>query len=172
LETSPEDIEGMDAAEGILTARGGMTSHAAVVCRGMGKPCICGLEELEILEDDKCFKIKGQIFKQGQQISLNGSTGEVYAGKIKLVDPELNSNSFNTLMQWANQLRTLRVRTNADTPKDTEKALHFGAEGIGLIRTEHMFFKADRISTVRQMILTDNEEKKKEVLAKVQEFQK
>ena len=153
LETSPEDIGGMAAAQGILTARGGMTSHAAVVARGMGKCCVAGCESIVVSEENKSFSVGDLQVKEGDYISLNGSTGEVILGKVDLIEPTL-SGDFATLMNWADELRRLKVRTNADTPRDAQKALDFGAEGIGLCRTEHMFFAKERISIVREMILS------------------
>ncbi len=155
IETSPEDIAGMNAATGILTSRGGMTSHAAVVARGMGKCCIAGVEELNIDYKNKKMIIGKQTYKEGDYISINGSTGTVYAGQIKTVDAKL-SGDFLTLMKWADQARRLGVRTNADIPKDAQTAVTFGAEGIGLCRTEHMFFEPDRITSVRKMILAED----------------
>jgi len=155
IETSPEDIGGMNVAEGVLTARGGMTSHAAVVARGMGKCCVAGVGALSIVYREKKCTVGSAVIKEGDYISLNGSSGTVYAGKIKTVEPEL-SGSFSTLMKWADEIRTLGVRTNADIPRDAEMAVKFGAEGIGLCRTEHMFFEGDRIISVRKMILADN----------------
>ena len=155
IETSPEDIGGMNVAEGVLTARGGMTSHAAVVARGMGKCCVAGVGALSIDYREKKFTVGSAVIKEGDYISLNGSSGTVYAGKIKTVESEL-SGSFATLMKWADEIRTLGVRTNADIPRDAEMAVKFGAEGIGLCRTEHMFFEGDRIISVRKMILADN----------------
>ncbi len=154
IETSPEDIGGMNVAEGVLTARGGMTSHAAVVARGMGKCCVAGVGALSIDYREKKCTIGSAVIKEGDYISLNGSSGTVYAGKIKTVESEL-SGSFATLMKWADEVRTLGVRTNADIPRDAEMAVKFGAEGIGLCRTEHMFFEGDRIISVRKMILAD-----------------
>ena len=155
IETSPEDIGGMSVAEGVLTARGGMTSHAAVVARGMGKCCVAGVGALSIDYREKKCTVGSAVIKEGDYISLNGSSGTVYAGKIKTVESEL-SGSFATLMKWADEIRTLGVRTNADIPRDAEMAVKFGAEGIGLCRTEHMFFEGDRIISVRKMILADN----------------
>ena len=155
VETSPEDIEGMHAAEGILTARGGMTSHAAVVARGMGKCCVAGCSELRISEREKVFEIDGKVVRENDVITLDGSTGEVFVGAVKLVEPEL-SGDFSKLMSWADEVRTMKVRTNADTPADAKQALKFGAEGIGLCRTEHMFFEESRIKAVREMILSDS----------------
>lgn len=168
-ETSPEDIGGMDAAEGILTSRGGMTSHAAVVARGMGKCCVAGAGDVHV--SGKQFTVGNTVVKEGDWITLNGTTGEVILGQVPLVQPALTGN-FGTLMQWADEIRTLKVRTNADTPRDAETARNFGAEGIGLCRTEHMFFGEGRISAVRQMILADNVEDRKKALAKLLPFQK
>jgi pyruvate,orthophosphate dikinase len=154
IETSPEDIGGMNVAEGVLTARGGMTSHAAVVARGMGKCCVAGVGALSIDYREKKGTIGSTVIKEGDYLSINGSSGAVYAGKIKTIEPEL-SGSFSTLMKWADEVRTLGVRTNADIPRDAEMAVKFGAEGIGLCRTEHMFFEGDRIISVRKMILAD-----------------
>ena len=170
-ETSPEDIGGMDAAEGILTARGGMTSHAAVVARGMGKCCVAGAGELRIDVENKTMTVKGRVFREGDWISLNGSTGEVFAGQAELQQAEL-SGAFGELMQWADEIRTLKVRTNADTPRDAETARRFGAEGIGLCRTEHMFFGENRILAVREMILADDEEGRRKALAKLLPYQR
>ncbi|MFW6181303.1 MAG: pyruvate, phosphate dikinase, partial [Spirochaetota bacterium] len=165
IETSPEDIGGMDAAQGILTARGGMTSHAAVVARGMGKPCVAGCSDLHIKDEKEC-EIGGKHFKQGDFITLNGTTGEVIDGKLELIEPEPHGD-FAELMEWADELRTLKVRTNADTPDDAENARKLGAEGIGLCRTEHMFFEGDRIASVRQMILAEDEAGRRKALAKL-----
>ncbi|KPK75220.1 MAG: pyruvate phosphate dikinase [Phycisphaerae bacterium SM23_30] len=153
IETSPEDIGGMDAAMGILTQRGGMTSHAAVVARGMGRCCVAGVSELEISYPKHLMKVAGRVVKQGDWISLDGTKGEVLSGQLPLVEPQLSGN-FGKLMKWADQIRRLGVRTNADTPEDSVRARSFGAEGIGLCRTEHMFFEGDRIWAVRQMILS------------------
>lgn len=173
VETSPEDIDGMNSAKGILTARGGMTSHAAVVARGMGKCCVAGCGDILINEKEKYFEIKdkGVIVKEGEFITLDGSVGEVYIGKLATKDPEM-SGDFATLMSWADQVRKLGVRTNADTPRDAKKAREFGAEGIGLCRTEHMFFEGDRIKAVREMILSDNIEGRKRALDKLLPYQK
>ncbi|MDD3160214.1 MAG: pyruvate, phosphate dikinase, partial [Candidatus ainarchaeum sp.] len=170
LETSPEDIEGMNSAVGILTARGGMTSHAAVVARGMGKCCVSGAEEIKVDEHAKQFSCKGTIVKEGDTISLNGSTGEVILGEVATVDPVMEG-EFGTLMSWADSFRKLKVRTNADTPADATLARSFGAEGIGLVRTEHMFFEATRIKAVREMILAKNLEDREKALAKVEPYQ-
>ena len=171
LETSPEDIEGMVASEGILTVRGGMTSHAAVVARGMGTCCVAGCGELTVNESSKTFTASGVTYKEGDFISIDGSTGNVYAGEIKCVDPEI-SGYFGTFMGWADEIRSLKVRTNADTPRDTEQAVKFGAEGIGLCRTEHMFFEADRIMAIRKMIVAKSEEERRAALEKLLPMQK
>ncbi|QEK12347.1 pyruvate, phosphate dikinase [Crassaminicella thermophila] len=171
LETSPEDIEGMVAAQGILTARGGMTSHAAVVARGMGKCCVAGCGEIKVDEINKVFKIDNKIFKEGDYISLDGNTGSVYAGSIPTKEPELTGN-FGKLMNWADEIRTLKIRANADTPKDAYTAVKFGAEGIGLCRTEHMFFDEERIPVVRQMIIAKSLEERMTALDKLLPFQK
>lgn len=172
LETSPEDIEGMANSQGILTIRGGMTSHAAVVARGMGRCCVSGCSDLIINEDEKTLTTKdGNVYKEGDIISLDGSTGKVYDGKIELVEPEI-SGDFETLMSWADSVRKLGVKTNADTPKDAKIAKSFGAEGIGLVRTEHMFFEVDRIFQIRKMIVAENKEKREEALNKLLPYQK
>lgn len=172
-ETSPEDIDGMHSAKGILTSRGGMTSHAAVVARGMGTCCIAGCGDMVIDEKTKTliFKEKGLKLKQGDFVSLDGSTGKVYAGKINTQDPEL-SGDFGKLMSWADEFRKIGVRTNADTPNDAKMARKFGAEGIGLCRTEHMFFEGDRIKAVREMILSNDLESRKKALAKILPYQR
>ena len=170
-ETSPEDISGMNAAQGILTARGGMTSHAAVVARGMGKCCVSGCESVIVSESSKQFKVGEVVVKEGDVITLDGSTGEVFLGKVSTVIPSL-SGDFGTVMKWANKYKKLGVRTNADTPKDAKTARDFGAEGIGLCRTEHMFFDTDRIFAVRQMIISDTLEQRKAALAKIFPMQK
>ena len=144
LETSPEDIEGMKAAQGILTVRGGMTSHAAVVARGMGKCCVSGCGDIKMDEENKQFVLSGKTYKEGDWISLDGSTGSIYAGAIPTVDASIGG-EFGRVMGWADKYRRLQVRTNADTPHDAAQARKFGAEGIGLCRTEHMFFDADQI---------------------------
>ena len=159
LETSPEDIEGMAVAEGILTVRGGMTSHAAVVARGMGRCCVSGCEAIKMNEAEKTFTLGGKTFHEGDFISLDGSTGNIYGEDIPTVDPSI-SGDFATFMGWADAKRKLKVRTNADTPRDAQNAVHFGAEGIGLTRTEHMFFEENRILKFRIMILSDNEEER------------
>ena len=171
-ETSPDDIGGMDAAEGILTTRGGMTSHAAVVARGMGKPCVAGLESAQIRYDAKTITFAdGTVLKEGDWVTLNGTNGQVLEGKADLIEPELTGH-FATIEEWADSIRKLKIRTNADTPHDAEVARNFGAEGIGLCRTEHMFFAPERITVVQQMILADNAEARKEALAKLLPMQK
>ena len=170
-ETSPEDIGGMHAAEGILTARGGMTSHAAVVARGMGKCCVAGCSEIIVNEGAKEFQAGGLRLTEGDYITLNGSTGEVIEGGVKLIDPEL-SGDFGILMEWADEFRRLGVRTNADTPSDSQTARGFGAEGIGLCRTEHMFFEGERIDAVREMILAKDEVGRKAALDKLLPYQR
>lgn len=171
LETSPEDIEGMVVSQGILTVRGGMTSHAAVVARGMGRCCVSGCEEIKINEEEKYFMLGGKTIKEGDYISLDGSTGNIYFEDLKTVDPKISGN-FAEFMKWADNVRRLGVRTNADTPKDAKKAIEFGAEGIGLTRTEHMFFEEGRIFYMRMMILSDNADERKKALAKLLPFQK
>ncbi|MEZ0535938.1 pyruvate, phosphate dikinase [Caldicellulosiruptoraceae bacterium PP1] len=172
LETSPEDIEGMVAAQGILTARGGMTSHAAVVARGMGKCCVAGCGDITINEEEKYFTTPdGKKFNEGDWISLDGSTGYVYEGQLPTQDPELTG-YFGTFMQWADEIRRLRVRTNADTPRDAAQARKFGAEGIGLCRTEHMFFEEDRIPAMREMIVARTEEQRRKALDKLLPMQR
>ena len=171
LETSPEDIEGMHYAQGILTVRGGMTSHAAVVARGMGTCCVSGCGEIKIDEEAKMFTLGGKTFHEGDWISLDGSTGNIYGEAIKTVPASISGN-FNTLMGWADKYRTLKVRTNADTPKDAEQAIKFGAEGIGLCRTEHMFFEAERIAAMREMIVSKTEEQRRTALAKLLPIQR
>ena len=165
-ETSPEDIEGMHMAKGILTARGGMTSHAAVVARGMGKCCIAGCEAIKVNENEKYFDINGKRFNEGDKLSLNGSTGKVYEGLVETVEANLSGN-FKTIMDWADEVRRMKIRTNADTPTDAKTALEFGAEGIGLCRTEHMFFEASRILQVRKMICADTLEQRQEALTNI-----
>jgi len=171
VETSPEDLKGMTVSQGILTARGGMTSHAAVVARGMGKCCVSGCSELEVDYKKRVFKIRNLTIKQGDFISLDGSTGEVMLGMVPTVDPQLSGN-FGTIMKWADEARKLGVRTNADTPHDAEVARNFGAEGIGLCRTEHMFFEGDRIKAMREMILADDLAGRKKALAKLLTMQR
>jgi pyruvate,orthophosphate dikinase len=170
-ETSPEDIEGMVKAQGILTSRGGMTSHAAVVARGMGKCCVAGAGEIQVDEAEKKFFVNDRVFNEGDYISLNGSTGEVYAGIVATTDANLSDN-FKMLMSWSDEYRKLGVYTNADTPHDAEVAIGFGAEGIGLCRTEHMFFDSERIISVREMIVADSKKKREKALAKLFPYQK
>ena len=171
VETSPEDIHGMHAAKGILTARGGMTSHAAVVARGMGRPCVSGSSEIEINYDEKIFKTADQIVKEGDVITIDGSTGRVILGNVPTVQPEI-SGDFSKLMSWADSFRKLKVRTNSETPLDTKTAREFGAEGIGLCRTEHMFFDEERILSVREMILSKTKEDRAKALDKLLPHQK
>ena len=171
LETSPEDIHGMNAAEGILTCRGGMTSHAAVVARGMGKPCVSGSGNIQIDYQNKEFKVNNRVFKEGDTITIDGSCGEVMSGEVKTMKPDI-SGDFSKIMSWADSIRTMRVRTNAETPLDTKVAREFGAEGIGLCRTEHMFFDEERILYVRQMILSKSKEDRCKALDKILPFQK
>ncbi len=171
LETSPEDIEGMHASQGILTVRGGMTSHAAVVARGMGTCCVSGCGDIKIDEEAKVFSLGGYEFHEGDYISLDGTTGKIYKGDIATVEASVGGN-FGRIMGWADEFRTLKVRTNADTPEDTANAVKLGAEGIGLCRTEHMFFGEDRIPKFRKMILSDSLEAREEALKAIGEFQK
>ncbi len=171
LETSPEDIEGMIAAEGILTVRGGMTSHAAVVARGMGTCCVAGCGDIKVNEGARTLEASGKIYTDNDFISIDGSTGNVYGGAIKTVSPEI-SGYFATFMGWADEIRSLKVRTNADTPRDAAQAVSFGAEGIGLCRTEHMFFAEDRIEAVREMIVAKNEEQRRKALEKLLPMQR
>ena len=172
LETSPEDIEGMNLAKGILTIRGGMTSHAAVVARGMGRCCVSGCGELTISEENKTLTTKdGKVFHEGDYISIDGTTGKVYGEKIATEEPSI-SGDFETFMSWADEVRTLGVRTNADTPRDARQAMKFGAEGIGLCRTEHMFFEAERIFAIRQMIVSDTVEQREKALEKLLPMQR
>lgn len=171
LETSPEDIEGMHVSEGILTVRGGMTSHAAVVARGMGACCVSGCGDIAINEEEKYFEVKGNRYNKGDYISLDGSTGNVYGEKIKTVPAEI-SGDFERFMNWADERRTLKVRTNADTPRDAQQAVKFGAEGIGLVRTEHMFFEGDRIKAVREMIVSKTEGQRRKALSKLLPMQR
>lgn len=171
LETSPEDIEGMHAAEGILTVRGGMTSHAAVVARGMGTACVSGCGEIAINEEEKVFELGGEVFHEGDYISLDGSSGKIYKGDIRTVEATVSGN-FGRIMEWADQYRKLQVRTNADTPADAANAVKYGAEGIGLCRTEHMFFEPDRIPKIRQMILARTQEQREKALNALIPFQK
>ena len=171
VETSPEDIHGMHAAKGILTSRGGMTSHAAVVARGMGRPCISGSTNIDIDYVNKIFKAGDVSIKEGDIITIDGSSGEIILGKVPTIDPEI-SGDFSKLMSWADSFRKLKVRTNSETPADTKIAREFGAEGIGLCRTEHMFFNEKRIVSVRQMILSKTTEDRKEALKKLLPYQK
>lgn len=171
LETSPEDIEGMHASQGILTVRGGMTSHAAVVARGMGTCCVSGCSDIVIDEEKEVFTLGGEEFHKGDYISLDGTTGKIYKGDIKTVEATVSGN-FERIMNWADEYRKLGVRTNADTPKDTLNAVKLGAEGIGLCRTEHMFFEPDRIPKIRKMILSKTVEGRKEALNELLVFQK
>ena len=166
LETSPEDIEGMAASQGILTARGGMTSHAAVVARGMGTCCVAGCSAIKFADDGKSFTLGGKKYKEGDVISFDGSTGKIYDGEIATEDAKI-SGEFATIMQWADEYRDLMIRTNADNPRDTAVAFNFGAEGVGLCRTEHMFFEADRIPAVREMIVSTTTEERKKALKKL-----
>ena len=172
LETSPEDIQGMNDAEGILTIRGGMTSHAAVVARGMGRCCVCGCGELIVNEEEKTLTTKeGHVYHEGDYLSIDGSTGKVYDGIVETEEPSI-SGYFETFMNWADEVRTLKVRTNADTPKDAKQALKFGAEGIGLCRTEHMFFEETRIFNFRRMIAAKTVEQREEALEKILPYQR
>lgn len=171
LETSPEDIEGMHVSEGILTVRGGMTSHAAVVARGMGTCCVSGCGDIKINEEDRSFAVGGNVYHAGDFISLDGSTGNIYGEAIPTVPAEI-SGDFERFMKWADEVRTLKVRTNADTPKDAAQAVSFGAEGIGLVRTEHMFFEGDRIKAVREMIVSKTENQRRKALAKLLPMQR
>ncbi|WP_138296356.1 MULTISPECIES: pyruvate, phosphate dikinase [unclassified Clostridium] len=171
LETSPEDIEGMYASQGILTARGGMTSHAAVVARGMGTCCVAGCGDIRINEEAKTFEANGKTYKEGDYISIDGSTGNVYGEAVETIDAAVTGD-FATLMGWADDIRTLSVRTNADTPRDARQAVKFGAEGIGLCRTEHMFFDEDRIPAMREMIVAKTEEQRRAALNKLLPMQK
>ena len=170
LETSPEDIEGMKAAEGILTVRGGMTSHAAVVARGMGECCVSGCQEIVMDEENKKFTLGGKTFKEGDWLSIDGSTGNIYDGVIPTVDAQI-AGEFGRIMMWADKFRKLKVRTNADTPRDAKKARELGAEGIGLCRTEHMFFSQSRITPFREMICSDTVEERRIALAKILPYQ-
>lgn len=171
VETSPEDIAGMVAAQGILTSRGGMTSHAAVVARGMGKCCVAGCSEVEVNYNTETFKAKGYVIKKGDIITLDGGTGEIYLGEVKTIEPKLDG-AFTRLMTMADKSRRLKVRANADTPKDAKTAREFGAEGIGLCRTEHMFFGEDRIDAVREMIIADTRAEREKALAKLLPMQR
>ena len=171
IETSPEDISGMHAAKGILTARGGMTSHAAVVARGMGKPCVSGSSEIKIDYGKKLFKSGNIEIKEGDIITIDGGNGKVMLGKVPTVKPNI-SKDFSKLMGWADNYRKLKVRTNSETPLDTKIARDFGAEGIGLCRTEHMFFAEKRIISVREMILSKTREDREKALTKLLPYQK
>ncbi|MBO4535336.1 MAG: pyruvate, phosphate dikinase, partial [Clostridia bacterium] len=170
LETSPEDIEGMKASQGILTVRGGMTSHAAVVARGMGTCCVSGCSAIVMDEENKKFTLAGKTFHEGDEISIDGSTGNIYDGIIPTVDAVIGG-EFARIMGWADKFRKLQVRTNADTPRDAKKARELGAEGIGLCRTEHMFFEGDRIAAIREMICSDTVEERERALAKLEPMQ-
>ena len=172
METSPEDIEGMNAAQGILTSRGGMTSHAAVVARGMGTCCVAGCGEIRISEENRTITLEdGTVLTDQDSLSIDGSTGNVYKGMLPTVDAELTG-YFAIVMSWADELRRLRVRTNADSPADAKQAVKFGAEGIGLCRTEHMFFAEDRIQAVREMIVSGNRAQREKALAKILPMQR
>ncbi|MCG0274745.1 MAG: pyruvate, phosphate dikinase [Thermosediminibacteraceae bacterium] len=170
-ETTPDDIHGIVMAQGVLTSRGGMTSHAAVVARGMGKPCVCGCEAISIDYENEEFRVAGLVVKKGDIISIDGSTGQVILGKVPLIDPEL-SPEFRELLQWADEFRKLSVRANADTPQDAKLARDFGAEGIGLCRTEHMFMGQDRLPVVQEMIMAETREEREKALAKLLDFQR
>jgi pyruvate,orthophosphate dikinase len=170
LETSPEDIEGMNYAQGVLTVRGGMTSHAAVVARGMGTCCVSGCGAINMDEENKRFELNGVVYKEGDWISLDGSTGNIYGEAIPTVDATI-SGEFGRIMEWADKYRVLEVRTNADTPRDAKQAASFGAQGIGLCRTEHMFFDPDRISAIREMICSDSVEQREAALKKLEPMQ-
>ncbi len=171
LETSPEDIEGMHYAQGVLTVRGGMTSHAAVVARGMGTCCVSGCGEIEMDEKHKCFTLAGRTYHEGDIISIDGSTGKIYGEEIKTIPANINDGDFGRIMAWADKYKALEIRTNADTPKDAKQAKLFGAEGIGLCRTEHMFFDPDRISAIREMICADTLEQREKALSKLEPMQ-
>ena len=170
LETSPEDITGMKAAQGILTVRGGMTSHAAVVARGMGTCCVSGCGDINMDEENKKFTLNGQTFTEGSEISIDGTTGNIYVGLIPTVDATI-AGEFGRIMAWADKYRRLKVRTNADTPTDARKARELGAEGIGLCRTEHMFFEESRIAAFREMICSDTVEEREKALDKILPYQ-
>ena len=166
VETSPEDVQGMHAALGILTTRGGMTSHAAVVARGMGRPCVVGASSVVIDLERETLSAGGVLLHKGDVVTIDGSTGQIIKGRVPMREPEL-SEDFNTLMQWADGFRRLKVRANADTPADARQARAFGAEGIGLCRTEHMFFEETRILAMREMILAEDHEGRRRALAKL-----
>jgi pyruvate,orthophosphate dikinase len=170
-ETTPDDIHGIIYAQGVLTSRGGMTSHAAVVARGMGKPCVCGCEAIKIDHDGQCFAVNGLVVKAGDIITIDGATGNVMLGEVPMIEPTL-SDEFETLLQWADQVKALQVRANADTPEDAVKAREFGAQGIGLCRTEHMFMAQERLPHVQEMIMAENPEERKKPLAQLLEFQR
>ena len=170
LETSPEDITGMKVAQGILTVRGGMTSHAAVVARGMGTCCVSGCGDIAMDEANKKFTLAGKEYHEGDWISIDGTTGNIYDGQIPTVDATI-AGEFGRVMAWADKFRTLKVRTNADTPADAKKARELGAEGIGLCRTEHMFFEGDRIAAFREMICSDTVEEREAALEKILPYQ-
>ncbi|NLC76892.1 MAG: pyruvate, phosphate dikinase, partial [Clostridia bacterium] len=169
-ETTPDDIHGIVVAQGILTSRGGMTSHAAVVARGMGKPCVSGCEALKIDYQAEEMRVGDRVFKKGDIISIDGGTGRVMAGEIPMIEPQL-SGEFNTLLEWADEIKTLGIRANADTPQDAAKAREFGAKGIGLCRTEHMFMAADRLPLVQNMIFAENKQEREAALAKLRPLQ-
>ncbi|MBO9542483.1 pyruvate, phosphate dikinase [bacterium] len=171
VETCPDDIHGMIQAQGVLTSRGGMTSHAAVVARGMGKPCVAGCESLKVDLEAKVFEASGRRFVEGDIVSINGSTGEVIAGEVPMIEPELTA-EFRQLMEWADAVRRLKVRTNADTPEDAAKAREFGAQGIGLCRTEHMFMQSERLPVMQRMILAETETERRAALAELLPFQR
>ncbi len=171
IETSPEDIHGMHAATGILTARGGMTSHAAVVARGMGRPCVCGAGDMIINAETKMVKIGSHQIAEGDVITIDGGAGEVYLGEVATIQPEL-SGVFGTLISWADAARRMKIRANAETPTDARMALEFGAEGIGLSRTEHMFFDAERIVAVREMIIASDTAGRQKALDKLLPMQR
>jgi len=170
-ETTPEDIHGLAAAEGVLTSRGGMTSHAAVVARGMGKPCVAGAEEIDIDMDQEYFDVDGQRIRKGDIITIDGTTGDVILGKAPLIEPEF-TDEFEKLLGWADDIRQMGVWTNADTPKDAKKAIEFGAEGVGLCRTEHMFFEPERLEVMQEMIISEDDEERKKALDKLMPMQK
>lgn len=170
-ETTPDDIHGIIYAQGVLTSRGGMTSHAAVVARGMGKPCVCGCEAIKIDHQSQCFAVNGLVVKAGDIITIDGATGNVMLGEVPMIEPTL-SNEFETLLHWADQVKSLHVRANADTPEDAVKAREFGAQGIGLCRTEHMFMAQERLPYVQEMIMAETQEEREKPLAKLLEFQR